>query len=207
MAQERGRITRERILGAAGREFDERGYSGASLGRVAECLGTTKGLISYHFASKALLAQALVASTYTERPFIGTEDSDRAPDRGLRFIAASCFGVAAAFQGNTNVRAAVRLQAERLTDVDLPTPYVRWMSVIEGALRDAEADGEIDPGFDLEATAWTLVAAFFGVQSVSDRLSARADLAERVANWLTPAFRGLGATDAAAIVAAAKPGS
>jgi AcrR family transcriptional regulator len=197
VTQERGRVTRERILAAAAREFDERGYAGASIGRVAERLGTAKGLVSYHFPTKALLAEAVVASTYTRRPFVGDDDQ---PLRGIRSVAVSCFRVAAAFQASPVARAAVRLQGERVDDLALPTPYVGWMSVIEATLREAQEDREIDSTLDATTEAWTLVAAFFGVQSVSGRLSGHDDLRERVAAWLVTALRGLGAQDAAGVV-------
>jgi AcrR family transcriptional regulator len=197
VAQERGRVTRERILAAAAQEFDERGFAATTIGRLAERLGTTKGLISYHFPTKALLAEALVASTYSDRPFVG---DDVQPLSGIRSIAVSCFQVAAAFHASPVARAAVRLQGEQLTDLALPTPYVGWMGVIEANLREAQADREIDPTLDAPTEAWSLVAAFFGIQSVSARLSGHEDLQERVSAWLVTAFRGLGADNAGDVV-------
>lgn len=42
----------------------ERGYAGASLNRIAEHAGISKGLISYHFAGKAALFEALVHDVF-----------------------------------------------------------------------------------------------------------------------------------------------
>ncbi|MCD0445446.1 TetR/AcrR family transcriptional regulator [Glycomyces sp. A-F 0318] len=42
----------------------ERGYAGASLNRIAEHTGISKGLISYHFKGKAALLEALVTDVF-----------------------------------------------------------------------------------------------------------------------------------------------
>lgn len=43
----------------------ERGYSGASLNRIADHVGISKGLISYHFDGKDELLEALVRDVFT----------------------------------------------------------------------------------------------------------------------------------------------
>ncbi len=56
-----GVATRAAIIEGAAREFDERGYVGASMDGVAERAGVTKGALYFHFASKADLAGAVIA--------------------------------------------------------------------------------------------------------------------------------------------------
>jgi TetR/AcrR family acrAB operon transcriptional repressor len=56
-------ITRQRILDAAAKVFLEQGFSGASLQRVAEAAGFTRGAIYWHFENKKELLQALMART------------------------------------------------------------------------------------------------------------------------------------------------
>ncbi|WP_035696348.1 TetR/AcrR family transcriptional regulator [Glycomyces tenuis] len=43
----------------------DRGYAGASLNRIADHVGISKGLISYHFAGKDELLEALVRDVFT----------------------------------------------------------------------------------------------------------------------------------------------
>jgi AcrR family transcriptional regulator len=55
---------REQILAHTVEVIAERGYTGASLNRIAEHIGISKGLISYHFAGKADLLEALVNDVF-----------------------------------------------------------------------------------------------------------------------------------------------
>src|SRR5277367_4192369 len=59
--------TRERLLGAAGAVFAERGYDGASLDDVAVAAGLTKGAVYSSFASKEELFYALIRERIRER--------------------------------------------------------------------------------------------------------------------------------------------
>jgi TetR/AcrR family transcriptional regulator, transcriptional repressor for nem operon len=52
----KGKITRERILGKAAALFNSRGYFGASMSDLMEATGMEKGGIYNHFESKELLA-------------------------------------------------------------------------------------------------------------------------------------------------------
>ncbi|MCU7707013.1 TetR family transcriptional regulator [Streptomyces albidoflavus] len=57
--QERAARTREALLLAAARQFEHRGYEGTSLGRVAQAVGVSVGALTFHFPSKAALAEAV----------------------------------------------------------------------------------------------------------------------------------------------------
>lgn len=52
---------RGRIVEAASRVFEEEGYQTATMSRVAEAAGVSKGLPYHYFESKAALARAVVA--------------------------------------------------------------------------------------------------------------------------------------------------
>jgi AcrR family transcriptional regulator len=58
--EEARRLTRERLLDAAGLVFRKLGYHGASLEAVAEAAGYTKGAVYSNFATKADLFTALL---------------------------------------------------------------------------------------------------------------------------------------------------
>ncbi|WP_406091441.1 TetR family transcriptional regulator [Kitasatospora purpeofusca] len=59
MRQERARQTRRALLHAAATEFDLRGYEGTSLARISRTAGVTLGALTFHFPSKAALADAV----------------------------------------------------------------------------------------------------------------------------------------------------
>jgi AcrR family transcriptional regulator len=59
-AAQAGPPTRGVLLEAAARVFAERGYAGASVDRIAEAAGLSKGTFYWHFASKEDLFLALV---------------------------------------------------------------------------------------------------------------------------------------------------
>jgi TetR/AcrR family transcriptional repressor of nem operon len=61
-----GAPTAERILDAAERLVQTRGYNGFSYADVADRLGITKAALHYHFPGKAALGEALIAR-YTSR--------------------------------------------------------------------------------------------------------------------------------------------
>src|ERR1700709_2702116 len=57
--QARAVATRETILAAAAHEFATEGYQAASLSKILERSGVTKGAMYFHFASKEAMARAV----------------------------------------------------------------------------------------------------------------------------------------------------
>ncbi len=185
--------TRERILLAAAIEFADRGYAGTSIAQIADRATTGKGLVQYHFKAKSEMAVALVRAAFSRAPFANVLDVDSV--HGLGAVVESIRSVAGAFRDDVQVRAAVRLMREyHLIPVTLPTPYVGWIARIGGLLREAELAGEVRPGLDVDREAWHLVSYFSGVQELSNRLTERADLPERIEEMLVRALATLGAT-------------
>ncbi|MFG2934802.1 TetR family transcriptional regulator [Streptomyces sp. NPDC048282] len=62
--QERALRTREKVLDAAAEEFAVQGYSRATLNAMAARTGMTKGALYGHFASKEVLACALLSQSH-----------------------------------------------------------------------------------------------------------------------------------------------
>ncbi|NHC16379.1 ScbR family autoregulator-binding transcription factor, partial [Motilibacter deserti] len=155
-------------------------YLGASLTDIVNEAETTKGALYFHFASKDHLAAAVVHEQYAAWPALIAKVS--AEHEGpLAQLRALSYEVARAFREDIVVRAGIRLAAERaVIGVELPTPYVGWIDQTTGLLRHAQEIGQMRPGLDPPAVARTLIAAFFGVQSVSQVLSERRDLEERL---------------------------
>jgi hypothetical protein len=79
------------------------------------------------------------------------------------------------------VRAGIRLTLESSTfGQRIRSPYTDWMQIMEQLTLDGQASGEISSKVDAKAFGRYLVASFTGVQMVSNVLTAREDLTERV---------------------------
>ena len=178
--QRRSVETRETLLLAAAQEFDEHGYAAATLQGIADRLGKTKGALGYHFPSKASMALSIVERFYSALPGL-VETYRTGGSMDVRSLVAMSLEVAGQFRDDVMVRAAVRLQRDAdVVDAELPTPYVNWAALTEGALRDAESNGQLVAGLDVAAAARVLVAAFFGTQQVATALGHRAELTDWV---------------------------
>lgn len=187
--------TRDRILRTAALEFAERGYAATSIGIIAEKSGAGKGLVQYHFKAKSDIAVAIVQGAFSQAPFANVVEANP-PLRGIAAIVASIRGVAGAFRNDVRVRAAVRLVREYdVIPVTFPTPYVGWMARMGELLLEAESDGEIPAGHNVEIEGWHLVATFTGVQETSNRLTGRVDLLERIEEMLALQLPRLGVAD------------
>ncbi len=198
--------TRERILSVAAEEFAEKGYAGTSIGGIAQRAGVGKGLVQYHFKAKVDLAVEIVEGAYAHVSFANIIGSP-VPLRGMAAVVTSLRTVGMAFRDNVRVRAAVRLLREYdVIPATFPTPYVSWVAVIAQCLNEAADDGEIPPGRNLATEAWHLVAAFYGVQEVSQRLTGREDLPERIEELLERELSLLGVFQPSRVLAAS-PGN
>src|SRR5262245_35096260 len=60
------RVSPDRILAAAAREFAARGYAGARVDRIARRARVNKAMLYYHFGSKQQLYRALLRATCAE---------------------------------------------------------------------------------------------------------------------------------------------
>ncbi|HET7292261.1 MAG TPA: TetR/AcrR family transcriptional regulator [Vicinamibacteria bacterium] len=56
--------TREKLMGAAIREFEERGFEGARVDRIARKARANKAMIYYHFGDKRALYQAVLLTLF-----------------------------------------------------------------------------------------------------------------------------------------------
>ncbi|WP_123026539.1 TetR/AcrR family transcriptional regulator [Mycolicibacterium stellerae] len=60
---ERSEAARKLIIDAAIKLLAEEGYQRTTFTRIQDCAGVSRGLITYHFGSKAKLIEAVIAST------------------------------------------------------------------------------------------------------------------------------------------------
>src|SRR2546429_9704705 len=176
----RGEATRERILEASARAFDRRGYLGVNLNDVVQELGLTKGALYHFFPNKERLAAEIVRRSFAawERlasRVLGEHDNlvDALIDMSYR--------VGRNYQNDSFTRAAVRLQNERnLIRTELPEPFVGWIERVTQLLETAKARGQVRTSVDSAAAAQLMVSFFYGAQAVSEHLTDRKDLLERL---------------------------
>jgi AcrR family transcriptional regulator len=177
--QERAIRTRAQILEAAAEIFAARGYRGASVKDVAERVGMTKGAVYFHFPSKESLAIAVVEEHYARWP-VAMEEIRSQGFSPLETVEEMLNRAARAFRDEPVMQAGARLQNERaFIDAELPLPYVDWTHLLQSLLQDAREAGQLRAGVEPEASARALVAAFFGMQHISDNLHQRTDIMER----------------------------
>ncbi|MFJ1655081.1 ScbR family autoregulator-binding transcription factor [Streptomyces sp. NPDC088337] len=183
--QERAEETRRAVLQAAAHLFFERGYAGTSIADISARSGRTSGAIYFHYAGKEQLALAVVEAHFAAWPaLVARHESVAGP--ALERLVRLSFSVARAFRDDVVVRAGARLWAERRSiDVEMPPPFVDWIAAVERMLVAARDEGGLAPGAEPGRDAPTLVAAFFGLHTLSDVLDGRLLIEDRLtALWL-----------------------
>ncbi|MEV6738913.1 ScbR family autoregulator-binding transcription factor [Streptomyces sp. NPDC051104] len=183
--QDRAEETRKAVLLAAAHLFFERGYVATSINDISERSGRTSGAVYFHYTNKEQLALAVVKAHFATWPaMIARHEAVAEP--ALEKLVGLSFAVARAFRDDVLVRAGARLWAERKSiDVEMPAPFVDWIATVERMLTQARADGDLAPGADPSRDAPTLVAAFFGLHTLSDALDDRLLIEDRLTDlWL-----------------------
>jgi len=178
--QVRAELTRGRVLLAAAETFSEAGYLSASMKEIVTAAGVTKGAAYFHFPSKEALAVALVEEQLSRWPPLVAEISKQSETPLVSVIALS-MEVAARFRDDVQVRAGVALSTDRhLGRVLVQTPFESWTRVLTDLLTEAQRQALLRPSVVPAQAARALVGGFFGVQQVSEALTGRADLDDRL---------------------------
>jgi len=178
--QERARATRATVIEGAARTFETVGYGNASLADIAEAASVTKGALYFHFKSKEDLAKAVIAEQHsrvraTSEPILGGGHTP------LTTMVLLCRHFAEQLIADSVIRAGIRLTLEASAfGGSVKDPYEDWVSTMQQLASQGQYQGEINPDVEAEVLARFVVAAFTGVQLVSDVLTARTDLLKRV---------------------------
>ncbi|MFE6601824.1 TetR family transcriptional regulator [Streptomyces albidoflavus] len=139
--QERAARTREALVLAAARQFEYRGYEGTSLGRVAQAVGVSVGALTFHFPSKAALAEAVgTRGELAVRRRVAEASAVSAPP--LDTVVALTLGLARLLEHDGVARAAVRLRREPPGGDGTWTGL--WLPAAAGALARADR-GSLHP--------------------------------------------------------------
>lgn len=178
--QDRAKATREAILDGAAVVFEEHGYGSTSLSQVSEAAHVTKGALYFHFRSKEELARAVIE----EQHRIVLADSGAILARnssGLTTMILMCRAFGLQLISQPVVRAGIRLTFEATAfGLAVRGPYEDWIAAIERLAAQAKEEGQVRSSVDPSALARYIVASFTGVQMVSEVLTGRADVLQRI---------------------------
>ncbi|MEV7028160.1 TetR family transcriptional regulator, partial [Kitasatospora sp. NPDC093558] len=120
--QARAARTRQMLLDAAAAEFDRTGYGSTSLAQVARAAEISLGAVTFHFASKNALANAVQGRGRSlTRSLVDRVLADGA--RPLCSVEDLTVGLARLLENDVAVRCAARLSRER------PRCAASWRSV------------------------------------------------------------------------------
>ncbi|MFG2570091.1 ScbR family autoregulator-binding transcription factor [Streptomyces sp. NPDC048567] len=166
--------TRQTILSAAAKIFEEHGYQAATISQILTEAGVTKGALYFHFHSKEDLAQG-VLSEQDQRIIVPIRASK------VQEVVDVVMLQAHRLQTDPMVRAGVRLTMDQLTqNLDRSGPFLRWGEVGLDLLQQAHAQGELLPHISPPETAEVIVGSFAGIQSMSQAVCEYRDLVVRV---------------------------
>lgn len=171
---------RPAIITAAAKIFEQAGYGRAGLDRVAELSGISRPALDDHFPSKRDLAKAVITAQHgiVVEDGLAVLQQDRPP---LDSMIIMCREFGLRLRRDPVVRAGIRLTFEASSfGHHVREPYEDWSTVMTSLANRAAALGQLRPDIDPAAVARLLVASFTGVQMVSDVLTGRDDVMDRI---------------------------
>ncbi|TFC95956.1 MULTISPECIES: ScbR family autoregulator-binding transcription factor [Cryobacterium] len=192
MAQQQRAIgTRAAIIRGAAEAFREHGYGSTTLAGLEAAAGVTKGALYFHFASKEVLALAVIETQHEASIALGAKYLGGTRP-GLEAAIMMTFEMAKSLREDPVVSAGIRLTLEASNfSVPVAAPYVDWIDVCRQLLRRAIDEGDAAADLNVSAAAHFISPAFTGVQTVSEVLTGRGDLYQRVEEMWTLLLPGL----------------
>jgi AcrR family transcriptional regulator len=179
LKQERAIETRKEIIWAAATRFDETGYERASLAEIVELTGFTKGALYFHFKSKDDLAAAIIEEQHAiSMNAVASIRATGVP--ALEQLVMLAYEMGREIVEDPVVRAGIRLTLEMSAEAGPSAPYLDWIDGLREVFGAAIDEGDIPDTVDSGELARYFVSAFTGVQLVSNVLTGRADLEERL---------------------------
>jgi AcrR family transcriptional regulator len=189
--QARAQVTRDAIIDGAAVAFERQGYGTASIADIATAASVTKGALYFHFPSKDEIARAVIQRQHEISFAAGAaimEQGHPAVETMIRL----CASLAGQLLTDRVVQAGIRLTTE-VSNFERPVadPYEDWLGTFETLAKRAIDEGDFEPTVDPSALSHFIIPAFTGVQLVSETLTGRADLRERVRQMWTILLPGL----------------
>jgi TetR/AcrR family transcriptional regulator, repressor for uid operon len=180
--QERAVLTRQAVILGAAKSFEKFGYS-ASLSTILQHAGVTKGAMYFHFSSKEELAHAVIDAQHG-MAMEGTQLVAAQTDTAIETLVLVSQEMARQLVTEPIARGGMRLTME-IGSIQGPVekPYLDWIDAIKQLAEQAASDGDIVRNTDIEALARCIVGSFTGVQILSEMLTGRTDLYERLSQF------------------------
>ncbi|WP_329391856.1 TetR/AcrR family transcriptional regulator (plasmid) [Streptomyces sp. NBC_01351] len=166
--------TRQTILSAAAKVFEDHGYQAATISQILTEAGVTKGALYFHFQSKDDLAQGVLAEQDLRLvPPARTSKVQELVDVAMLH--------AHRLETDPMVRAGVRLTLDQQAHgLDRSGPFVRWSEALQHLLQQAREQGALLPHVVPAETADVIVGSFAGIQQMSQAICDYRDLSSRV---------------------------
>lgn len=178
--QHRAQQTRDKIIAGAAETFYRVGYQAASLAEITGSAHVTKGALYFHFNSKSDVALAVIEAQHaivSAAAAVIVSETPSAVETMLRL----CEDLASKLIDDPIVKAGIRLTTDAWVFDSPPSgPYDDWLYTFETLVVRGIEQGEIADRIKPEALAHFIIPSFTGVQMVSDVLTGRADIFQRV---------------------------
>jgi AcrR family transcriptional regulator len=157
-----GASRRAQFVATAIETIAEVGYGRASLGRIAERVGVSKGVISYHFAGKEELVLAVIADIADKGGAIIYAQAMTLPTAPERLRAWIESVLAYLTEHRAETMAFYEISAGSRGDAVVSTVVTELSTGVTAALRDilaaGQAEGELRADFDPQVVAMAIMA-------------------------------------------------
>ncbi|RVU27381.1 TetR/AcrR family transcriptional regulator [Streptomyces antnestii] len=163
--QERAEQTRRRLIEAAAAEFAAHGYAGTSLLGIVKSAGVTMGALTFHFASKSALADAVQEAGAAATRAVLHDDRPGGRTPGLEDVLGDTMSLAAALETTPSIRAAARFTREG-RDAD-SNWYAAWVPHVRAGLERGWPDDCPGSGLTPVSAAALLTYVMAGVEATT----------------------------------------
>lgn len=161
--------TRQQLLESAMREIHEHGFQGASLSRILEHTGLTKGALYHHFPNKLALGYAVVdelLAMYMQslwlEPLANTDDPVVTIEKALAKTCADHGPELLHFGCPINNLSQEMSPLDEGFRTRIDSLYAVWQQAIEQGLRQGRQAGNLRSNIDIQQTAIFIMAAIEG---------------------------------------------
>jgi AcrR family transcriptional regulator len=171
------------LIEAAFEEIHRQGFQGASIDRILQRIGVTRGALFHHFPSKIALGYAVVdehLGPAIERSWIEPLAAAGEPVAGLVALVES--KVRALGDAEIQLGCPLNNLAQEMSPLDqgfqqrTRALFDRWRDAIRDVVRRGQEAGTIDPGADASALALAVLALYEGAISLAKNAQSRAPL-------------------------------
>ncbi len=162
MRHERAERTRQRVLRAAAAEFAAHGCAGTSLSRICARAGVTLGALTFHFASKAALADAVYARGCDATRAVALRCAQRSP-LPLQGVVDISHGILRVLRNDAAARAA-----RRFDDENAASPRAwrsAWLPLVLCQAERAGREGQLRPPWSPEAVTGLVACLVLGLEA------------------------------------------